>query len=243
MVNTSRDVCFCWKPYIHSNRQVNPGNRQRCGCSVRTLPFDHFVIHSHWINAEQYWGIICSCPRASVKRFSNVRGGEIQSRVQLCPAVLSGPDQLCGHVMPVLGKREERQGNEAVTHRRSSSTSHSGWEQHASEALGGRPKLCWTTESCVSHRDRAGKMAALVQRIRDRGSWNSDKGLLVLNMFGYCIELETKWVLGSAVAKLLSGIVCNTNQICNRRQIPLKKRHPCFSASCFRCTVVWRKNQ
>ncbi len=72
--------------------------------------------------------------------------GEIQSRVQLCPAVLSSQDQLCGHVMPVLGKPEERERerNEAVTHRRSSSASHSGWEQRAvwSEALGGRPKRC-----------------------------------------------------------------------------------------------------
>lgn len=87
MVNTSGDVCFCWKPYIHSNRQVNPGNRQRCGCSVRTLPFDHFVIHSHWINADNT-GVSSAAVQGRVLRGFPTWGG-VKSSPECSCALLS----------------------------------------------------------------------------------------------------------------------------------------------------------
>lgn len=112
--------------------------------------------------------------------------GEIQSRVQLCPAVLSSQDQLCGHVTPVLCKQEERERNEAVTHRRSSSASRSGWEHRAvwSEALGGRPKHCmekavlnnweFTAAACVTHRPKRESWQPLHRGLEIERNWNSE---------------------------------------------------------------------
>lgn len=157
MVNTSGDVCFCWKPYIHLNRQVNPGNWQRCGCSVRTLPFDHFVIpslHSHWINADNTANVLMGdhlqLSKGESEEVFQCEEGEIQSRVQLCPAVLSGPGLTMwardASARQTRGETGERGGNTLKVFL------HFPLWLGATCKCGQRPwavapKLCWTTES------------------------------------------------------------------------------------------------
>lgn len=130
------------------------------------------------------------------KEGSQREESEIQSQVQLCPAILGSQEQLCGHVMP------ER--DEAGTPQRASSASHFALDQRAvwSEALGGRPEHCMEKSSVKQLESSPQRLFCYTQGYNPWWeSWQRSRGLkaedtkLVTsvywsnnksNMFAYC---------------------------------------------------------
>lgn len=81
---------------------------------VRDITLYYPTILSYTVKQLQtsQWWSLCFHMQLSRGQYDEVfrcRISEIPSLVQLCPAVLSGQDQQHRHVMPILGKWEERE--------------------------------------------------------------------------------------------------------------------------------------